>query len=133
MKNKGIDLEREINILEQSRDVKIESLELELSKVKDKNTLLQEELNSDTIVIGKVRNNKGVLCWPVHITKLVLDLLANRTHPSAVLNSIATHVKTFSRKIVINELPSESYIRRCQGILRCVEELISAYRLAKAK
>ena len=101
--------------------------------MKDKNELLQEELNSNTIVIGKVRNNKGVLCWLVYATKLILDLLANRTCPSAMSSSIAIHAKTFSREIVINELPSESYIRRCQGILRCVEEIISAYRLAKAK
>ena len=62
MKKQGVDLEREINALEQSCDEKIESLELELSEVKDKKELLQEELNSDNIVIGKVRNNKGVLC-----------------------------------------------------------------------
>ena len=133
MKKQGVDLEREINALEQSRDEKIESLELELSEVKDKNELLQEELNSDAIAIGKVRNNKGALCWPGYVTKLILDLLANGTRPSAVSNSIAIHAKAFCREIVINGLPSESYIRRCRGILRCVEEMTSGYRLAKAK
>ena len=113
MKYQGIDLERKINALEQSLDEKIECLELELAKMKDKNELLQEELKSDTIVIGKVRNSKGVLCWQVHATKLILDLLANGTCPSAVSSSIAIYAKAFSREIIINELPSESYIRRC--------------------
>ena len=38
--------------------------------MRDKNELLQEELNSDAIVIGKVRNNKGVLCWLVYVKKI---------------------------------------------------------------
>ena len=133
MKHQGINLERKINALEQSLNEKIEFLELELAKVKDKNELLQEELKSDAIVIGKVQNSKGVLFSPVHATKLVLDLLANGTRSSAVSSSIAIHAKAFSREIIINELLSESYIRRCRGILRSAEEMISAYWLAKAK
>ena len=113
MKHQGIDLEREINVLEQSLDEKIECLELELAEVKGKNELLEEELKSDAIVIGKVWNSKGVLCSLVHVTKLILDLLANGTRPSAVSNSIAIYAKAFSRKIIINELSSEGYIRRC--------------------
>ena len=64
---------------------------------------------------------------------MILDLLTNGTHPSAVWNSIAIHVKAFSHEIIINKLPSESYARRCWGILRSAEEMISAYWLAKAK
>ena len=40
LKNHGIDLEREINVLQQSSNEKIESLEIELSEEKEKNELL---------------------------------------------------------------------------------------------
>ena len=133
LRNLGVDPERDMNTLQESSNEKIESLEIELSEEKENHVLLEEELNGDAIVIGKVRNEKGVLCWPVNTTKLILDLLANGTRPSAMSSSIAIHAKTFGREVVIKDLPSDSHVRRCRGILRCVEETSSGYRLAKAK
>ena len=45
LRNLGVDLEREMNTLQESSNEKIESLEIELPEEKEKNVLLEEELD----------------------------------------------------------------------------------------
>ena len=69
----------------------------------------------------------------MHVTKLTLELLANGVHPSAIAKSIAIHAKTFRKEVIIDELPSDSHMRRCRSIMQCAEEMLCGCRLAKAK
>ena len=93
---------------------------------------MQEENNIQEIVIYKVCNEKAYPYWPVYVTKIILELLANRMCLSTYIDNIAIHAKFLGTRVVIGELLSESYTRRSRGILRIVLEIYSTIRLGKS-
>ena len=62
----------------------------------------------------------------------MLQLLANGTHTSAIADNIAMHAHSLGPNAVIQELPSETCIKRCRGTLRILCESCSACRLGKS-
>ena len=93
---------------------------------------MQEENNIQEIVIYKVCNEKAYPYWPVYVTKIILELLANGMRPSTYIDNIAIHAKSLGTRVVIREFLSKSYGRRSRGILRITLEICSTIRLGKS-
>ena len=73
--------------------------------------------------------------WPMHIIQLILELLVAGVPPSSVNASIVAFVKVVAPhiKILLEELPSIWFIRRCRTVLLTLCTLLAAHRLASAK
>ena len=73
--------------------------------------------------------------WPMHIIQLILELLVAGVPPSSVNASIVAFVKVTAPhiKILLEELPSIWFIRRCRTVLLTLCTLLAAHRLASAK
>ena len=59
-------------------------------------------------------------------------MLVNGTPPSAIRPNIVSQATLTTPDIVIHNLPSARYIRKCRTVLRIIGETLTAYRLAKA-
>ena len=81
-----------------------------------------------------IRDSRGRR-WPLHIIQLFLELLVAGVPPSSVNASIVAFVKVVAPhiKIVLEELPSIWFIRRCRTVLLTLCTLLAAHRLASAK
>ena len=69
--------------------------------------------------------------WPLWMLQLVLEMLVNGTPPSAISANIASQASLTTPGVTIDNLPGDSYIRRCRTILRVIGETLAAYRLGK--
>ena len=101
----------------------VAKLQSKLQQVRELNKALQEETDAGEVVIGKAHNEKENICWLVHITKIILQLLVNRICPSAIADRIVIHIKSLSYYAIIIALLSESHAIRCQGMLRIIYEI----------
>ena len=83
--------------------------------------------------IAKIRvGQRGAKKWGLDMWELILEQLVNGTPPSAVKDNIVTHLKKFSPKTKIVELPSIWTIRRARTVLLVICQTLAAYRLGKA-
>ena len=83
-------------------------------------------------MIGKVKNREGQLAWPQFIDQLILQLHANGTRPSAIPENIAVQAMLTSNNVRVEEMPSETCVRRSRGKMRIIAGLIVVIRLRRA-
>jgi hypothetical protein len=103
--------------------------------VEEKNKQISELEGACPIqVFGKIRKGqRGATSWPLFVWELNLDMLVNRTPPTAVSANIVIFIQCFSPHIKIKETPSIWTVRRSCTVLLVVVETSAAYRLAEAK
>ena len=78
-----------------------------------------------------IKKGGGYICqtWIQH---LILEIMINGILSSTIRPNIISQVSLIPPDIVINNLPSEMYIRQYRTVIRIIGETLTAYRGARA-
>ena len=113
----------------------ITDLNARYEELNQQKTKVSQELHASFPIheIKRQRSGRtGGRRWSHVMWELLMEQLVNGTPPAAVNKNIVSHIRRFSPKCVITELPSIWTIHRARSVLLTIVQTLSAYRLGHA-
>ena len=112
-------------IIEQEESKGLKEKLVPLQKIKVNDFCKVRSSFGHMVIQGVGRGNE----WHLWMLQLVLEMLVNGTPSSAISTDITSQAALTTPGVIIDNLPGDSYIRRCCTILRVIGETLAAYRI----
>ena len=86
------------------------------------------------ILLHHLGKRGGTNQWMPHVNKLIMEILANRTHPTCIQKNILTVARVIHPNLnIVCELPCLNHIRNMRTVLASTSKTLAALRLARAQ